>query len=256
MPFFALPTGGGSPILTTNGSPTGTLGNLGDLAIDKADAEVKLYGPKEVGGWPTGVALRGPTGGIAFAATGPTAPALTLAGAVWLDDSTGRYFVRYGTNWIEIGVQGERGPTGPSVTGPTGAASSVTGPTGASIVGPTGAAGAVGPTGPANGPTGPQGPTGAGARGGINVQNATGTIELDGSAAKYQFLNAVDEARTVKLPTGVAAGFDLIVKETGQVYNLQLETNTATGVVTLAAAGPRSAVVVWDGTVWQVIDIL
>jgi hypothetical protein len=31
---------------------------------------------------------------------------------VWLDDTTGRYFVRYDSNWIEIGVQGERGPTG------------------------------------------------------------------------------------------------------------------------------------------------
>ena len=74
MVFFALPTGGGSPILTTNGVPTGTLGNLGDLAIDKADAEVKLYGPKEGGGWPTGVALRGPTGAVSTV-PGPTGPA-------------------------------------------------------------------------------------------------------------------------------------------------------------------------------------
>jgi hypothetical protein len=54
---------------------------------------------------------------------------------VWLDDSTGKYFVRYDSNWIEIGVQGERGPTGSTgpqstVAGPTGAASNVTGPTG------------------------------------------------------------------------------------------------------------------------------
>lgn len=269
MPFFALPTGGASPILTTNGSPTGTLGNLGDLAIDKADAEVKLYGPKEVGGWPTGIALRGPTGGYAFAATGPTAPALTLAGAVWLDDSTGKYFVRYGTNWIEIGVQGERGPTGPSVTGPAGAASTVTGPTGPGVTGPTGPAstvtgptgaastvagptGSIGPTGPSQGPTGPTGP---GARGGINVQNATGTIDLDSSAAKYQFINAVDASRTVKLPTGVDVGYDLYIKETGANYDLTVETTTATGVATLGGYyNPTAVIVVWDGSFWKVIN--
>ena len=275
MPFFALPTGGASPILTTNGSPTGTLGNLGDLAIDKADAEVKLYGPKEVGGWPTGVALRGPTGGYAFAATGPTAPALTLAGAVWLDDSTGKYFVRYGTNWIEIGVQGERGatgptgltgatgaastvtgPTGPQVTGPTGAASTVTGPTvpqGDSITGPTGAASTVaGPTGPSGGPTGP---TGAGAQGGMNVQSVTGTLTLDASSAKFQFLNAVSDPTTVLLPTGISGGFELVIKETGNTYVLNVET--ATDAIRNVGPSPNPGAVwlVFDGTTWQYFDL-
>jgi hypothetical protein len=220
MPFFSLPTGG-SPVLAGSGAPTGALGNIGDLFIDTANK--LLYGPKAVGGWPsgpvdlsngptgstgptapasvlsvgtvatgvsasvtiTGVApsqtisfvipsitgptgsvgltgpsgstgstgaastvtgpagatgstgamgaastVTGPTGGYSFAATGPTAPSLTLAGSVWLDDSTGKYFVRYDSNWIEIGVQGERGPTGPS-GGPTGA-------TGVGATGPTG----------------------------------------------------------------------------------------------------------------------
>jgi hypothetical protein len=216
-------------VLAGSGAPTGALGNIGDLFIDTANK--LLYGPKAVGGWPsgpvdlsngptgstgptapasvlsvgtvatgvsasvtiTGVApsqtisfvipqitgptgsvgltgpsgstgstgaastvtgpagatgstgamgaastVTGPTGGYSFAATGPTAPSASLAGSVWLDDTTGKYFVRYDANWIEIGVQGERGPTGSTgpastVTGPTGgvgAASTVTGPTG------------------------------------------------------------------------------------------------------------------------------
>lgn len=215
MPFYSLPSGA-SPVLAGDAPPTGSIGNVGDLFIDRANAV--LYGPKGLAGWPTGIALSlgppgptgaasnvtgptgaastvpgptgpqglsitgptgaastvtgptgsagavgatgatgsagaastvtgptgaqglsitGPTGsagvagatgatgangGLAFSATGPTAPTgvgLTLAGAVWLDDTTGRYFVRYDSNWIEIGVQGERGPTG--VTGPAGA---------------------------------------------------------------------------------------------------------------------------------------
>ena len=283
MPFYSLPTGG-SPVLAGSGAPTGAVGNVGDLFIDRSNK--LLYGPKEIGGWPsgpvdlsngptgvsgptgsTGPSVTGPTGvtgGIAFAATGPTAPTaagLTVAGAIWLNDSTGKYFVRYGSQFIEIGVQGERGatgasstvtgPTGPQVTGPTGAASSVTGPTGST--GSTGAASVVtGPTGPSGGPTGVTGPTGAGARGGINVQNATGTIDLDGSAAKYQFINADGANRTVKLPTGVATGFDLFVKETGNTYALTVETTTATGVATLNYYN-RACLAVWDGTLWRVI---
>jgi hypothetical protein len=283
MPFFSLPTGG-SPVLAGSGAPTGSVGNVGDLFIDQSNK--LLYGPKEIGGWPsgpinlsngptgvsgptgsTGPSVTGPTGntgGIAFAATGPTAPTaagLTVAGAIWLNDSTGKYFVRYGSQFIEIGVQGERGatgsastvtgPTGPQVTGPTGAASTVTGPTGST--GSTGAASVVtGPTGPSGGPTGSTGATGAGARGGINVQNATGTIDLDGSAAKYQFINADGDNRTVKLPTGVATGFDLFVKETGNTYALTVETTTATGVATLNYYN-RACLAVWDGTLWRVI---
>jgi len=131
MPFFSLPTGG-SPVLAGSGAPTGALGNIGDLFIDTANK--LLYGPKAVGGWPSGPVdlsngptgpasmvtgptgaastITGPTGNFPFAATGPTGPSLTLAGSVWLDDTTGKYFVRYDGNWIEIGVQGERGPTG------------------------------------------------------------------------------------------------------------------------------------------------
>jgi hypothetical protein len=157
MPFFSLPSGA-SPVLAGPTAPTGGVGNVGDIFIETSNAI--LYGPKTATGWaatgidlsqgptgatgivgPTGsVGSTGPTGntgGYAFAATGATAPALTTPGAIWLDTSSGRYFVRYESQFIEIGVQGEAGPTGsvgatgPSVTGPTGAASTVTGPTGA-----------------------------------------------------------------------------------------------------------------------------
>ena len=283
MPFFSLPSGA-SPVLAGTTAPTGGVGNAGDLFIDRSNK--LLYGPKDaVSGWPTGIDLSngptgatgvqgptgstgpsvtGPTGGYAFTATGPTAPTstgATVTGAIWFDDSTGKYFVRYATNWVEIGVQGERGPTGAAstVTGPTGPTgvtgpqSTVTGPTGAtgpSVTGPTGPQGVTGPSG---GPTGSTGPTGAGARGGINVQAATGTIDLDGTAAKYQFINATDDNRTLKLPTGVDTGFDLFIKETGNTYTLTVETTTATGVATLGGYGNKGVATIWDGTVWRVI---
>jgi hypothetical protein len=189
MPFFSLPSGA-SPVLAGPTAPTGGVGNVGDIFLETSNAI--LYGPKTATGWaatgidlsqgptgatgvigPTGsVGSTGPTGntgGYAFAATGATAPNLTTPGAIWLDTTNGRYFVRYESQFIEIGVQGEVGPTGsvgatgPSVTGPTGAASTVTGPTGAAstVTGPTGATGSVGPTGPSGGPTGSTGPTGA-----------------------------------------------------------------------------------------------
>lgn len=298
MPFFSLPTGGASPILVTNGHPTGVLGNVGDIAIDKAVGEVFLYGPKEIGGWPTGVALRGPTGNFPFAATGPTAPSLTLAGSVWLDDSSGKYFVRYQDVWIEVGVQGERGATGPTgaavtgpqgeqgpqgdpgeagpqgdagvgVQGPTGpagpAGASVTGPAGAAstVTGPTGEAGSVGPTGPAGGPTGERGPTGP-AGGGDRAStvavfsvtgSGTGAVDLDGNCAYYQLVNADVALATLRLPTSVSAGFDLWVKETGGVNQLVVETTTATGVTSLGTGSflPAVALVVYDGTTWQVV---
>jgi hypothetical protein len=80
---------------------------------------------------------------------------------------------------------------------------------------------------------------------------------LDGSASKYQFINAVDDNRTIKLPTGVDTGFDLFVKETGNTYTLAVETTTATGVATLGSGGyyNKSVAVIWDGTVWRSIYI-
>jgi len=260
MPFFSLPSGA-SPVLAGTTAPTGGVGNPGDLFIDTSGKF--LYGPKDaVSGWPSGIDLsQGPTGGqgptgptgmlgpsgptgntggYAFAATGATAPTLTTPGAIWLDTSSGRYFVRYEAQFIEIGVQGERGPTGPaatgptgpSVTGPTGAASTVTGPTGPSPTGPTGATGAAstvtgptGSTGPSGGPTGPQGPTGpeggptgpagvTGAQGdfslpmGLNTQTASYTAVLS-DAGKLVLMNSssatvftIPHSGTVAFPTG------------------------------------------------------
>jgi hypothetical protein len=86
--------------------------------------------------------------------TGPTLNQQTTTG--------GRTYQWNGQAWTLVG-SGIAGPTG--VTGPTGAASTVTGPTGASgVAGPTGVTGAAstvtGPTGGV-GSTGPTGSTGS-----------------------------------------------------------------------------------------------
>jgi len=72
-------------------------------------------------------------------ATGPTGPSVT--GPTGAQGPTGAF-------------GGPTGPTGPAITGPTGAPSTVTGPTGPGVTGPTGA---IGPTGAFGGPTGPTG---------------------------------------------------------------------------------------------------
>ena len=284
MPFFSLPTGG-SPVLAGSGAPTGIMGGVGDLYLDTTGKY--LYGPKDaVTGWgagidvssgpsgptgatgmtgpssfitgptgrtgptgpnitgstgaasnvtgptgntgPTGLGDTGPTGSTGnqeFYSTGPTAPAAILDGALWLDDSTGRYYLRYAGVWVEVGVQGEQGVTGPS-----------------------------------GGPTGPSGPTGAGSRGGISLTTATGTVVLTSVSDLYQFINPNGSTRTVELPTGVAAGFDFVIKNTSSNWEHQLlvATNTATGVVTIksdfAGAYRGNATVVFDGTNWQQIS--
>lgn len=248
MPFFSLPSGA-SPVLAGTTAPTGGVGNAGDLFLDRSAKT--LYGPKDaVTGWPTGIDLSngptgstgpsgptgstgpgvtGPTGGIAFSATGPTAPTaagLTVAGAIWLDDSTGRYYVRYGSQFIEIGVQGERGPTGAASTvtgptgsvGPTGAASTVTGPTGS--VGPTGSTGeastVTGPTGSV-GPTGSTGPQGA-------ASTVTGPTGIAGSFSDAQSINA----RTT--------GYTLALADAGRLVTLNASTGTINVVIPAAAS--------------------
>ena len=237
MPFFSLPSGA-SPVLAGTTAPTGGVGNAGDLFIDRSNK--LLYGPKDaVSGWPTGIDLSngptgstgpsgptgstgpsvtGPTGGYAFTATGPTAPTGTgvaAAGAIWFDDSTGKYFVRYATNWVEIGVQGERGATGPT--------------------------GIAGPTGPA-------------ANSGINVQTITGTLTMSTTAARYQFIKPDGANRDLVVPTGSATGADYVITNTDATYDLAVKTNTATGIITLNVTGP-TAIVVWDGTTWRAIAI-
>ena len=145
MPFYSLPSGA-SPVLAGDAPPTGGIGNNGDLFLDRTNKV--LYGPKAAGSWPSGIDLSngpagptgtagptgptatgptglgatGPTGRFAFAATGPTAPtggSLAEAGAVWLNTSNGRYYVRYDDAFLEIGVQGEQGRFPFYATGPT-----------------------------------------------------------------------------------------------------------------------------------------
>jgi hypothetical protein len=271
MPFYQLPSGA-SPVLAGSAPPTGGIGVNGDLFIDTANKT--LYGPKASGSWPTGIDLSfgptgvtgntgpigpsgptGVTGGIAFTVgpTAPTAPDLTVAGAVWLDQNTGRYFVRYQTQFIEVGVQGERGPTGvtgpvSTVTGPTGAASTVTGPTG--ITGPTGAQSNVtGPTGPSGGPTGP---TGADARSGANVQTLATGLTLAASSPRYQFLTATGfSSQAVILPTGMSAGLDFVIQEVDSFNGLDVEEPGSISVTTVYGT---AQLIVWDGSSWRVIS--
>lgn len=294
MPFYQLPSGA-SPVLAGTAPPTGGIGQNGDLFIDTSNKT--LYGPKAAGAWPSGIDLSfgptgvrgmtgptgatgatGVTGGIAFSvgATAPTAPDLTVAGAVWLDATTGRYFVRYQTQFIEIGVQGERGPTGSTgpqstVTGPTGPVSNVTGPTGGI------AFAATGPTAPtltvagsvwldtSNGKyfvryqnefieigvQGERGPTGPSFNRGASVQILATGITLTENSARYQFLSATGASQTVTLPTGMAAGLDFVFKEVDTFNGLEVRTPAASTVVTVFST-PQ--LVVWDGSVWRVIS--
>lgn len=162
MPFYSLPSGG-SPVLAGSGAPTGALGNVGDLYIDTANA--LLYGPKTVGGWPTGTVdlSQGPTGPTG--SQGVTGPASMVTGPTGATGSTGPSVTGpTGSTGAASTVTGPTGSTGPSVTGPTGAASTVTGPTGSTgstgpastVTGPTGSTGATGPS--VTGPTGNTGP--------------------------------------------------------------------------------------------------
>jgi len=130
----------------------------------------------------------GPTGSYG----GPTGP----IGATGLTGPTGSQGVQG-----VIGPQGPTGYTGPSITGPTGSASTVTGPTGytgpfgptgsgSTVTGPTGHTGSAstitGPTG-YTGPVGHTGPTGFGAQGPqgpVGVRGATGAT---GSQGKQGF---------------------------------------------------------------------
>lgn len=294
MPFYQLPSGA-SPVLAGTAPPTGGIGQNGDLFIDTSNKT--LYGPKASGSWPSGIDLSfgptgvqgvtgptgatgatGATGGIAFSVgpTAPTAPDLTVAGAVWLDQSTGRYFVRYQTQFIEIGVQGERGPTGvtgpqSTVTGPTGPVSNVTGPTGAL------AFAATGPTAPnltvagsvwldtdtgkyfvrydgqfvEIGVQGERGPTGPAAIRGASVQTLATGITLTENSARYHFLTATGSSQTITLPTGMSDGLDFVIKEVDSFFGLEVQTPAASTVVTVYST-PQ--LIVWDGSTWRVIS--
>ena len=201
---------------------TGPTGNTGPTGLGDTGPVSEVTGPTGDTG-PTGLGDTGPTGNTGnqeFYATGPTAPAAILDGALWLDDSSGRYYLRYAGVWVEVGVQGEQGVTGPS-----------------------------------GGPTGSTGPTGSG-RSGISVITATGAIVLTDASDRNQFISANGANRYIDLPTGVAAGFDFFIKETAgnTSYGLYVRTNTATGVVDIIGPGGSYrmfATVIFDGVNWQ-----
>lgn len=239
------PTGAASSVT----GPTGATGATGAASV--------VTGPTGPMG-STGPQVTGPTG--ASGPTGPTGAASSVAGPT---GATGAASTITGPTGAS--VTGPTGATGASVVGPTGAtgaASTVTGPTGAT--GPIGSTGATGVTGPSGGPTGATGPTGPSVNSGINVASITGTLTLDTSSAKYQFIEPIDGNRDVVLPTGAPTGADYIIKNTdiygpygSYPYELTLKTNTSATVAVLGGDNYQatSAVVVWDGTAWKTILI-
>ena len=147
------------------------------------------------------------------AAAWTSANPILSQGEAGYEYDTGRFKVGNGlTPWNSLpyssGVTGPTGATGPSVTGPQGAVgavgptgpqgiqgpqgNSITGPTGAAstVPGPTGPAGAVGPTGPqgltgapstVTGPQGPTGPAGANGTNGLSITGPTGATGASGT---------------------------------------------------------------------------
>jgi hypothetical protein len=103
---------------------------------------------------------------------GPTGAASNVTGPAGATGATGPSVT--GPTGAASTTEGPTGATGPSITGPTGASSTVAGPTGSEgSTGPTGV-GATGPTGAASTALGPTGPTGAGAPGPTGAAGPTG----------------------------------------------------------------------------------
>ena len=257
MPFFSLPTGG-SPVLAGVTAPTGGIGNVGDLFIDKTSK--LLYGPKEAGGWPSGPIdlSNGPTGGVgATGSVGPTGAASNVTGP--------------------SGAVGPTGSTGPAstVAGPTGPSGGPTGPTGASgsvgATGATGSAGAAstvtGPTGPSGGPTGSVGPTGpSGAKGGfdnaqlINARTADYTLVLSDAGKLVTMTTGATGTLFLVLPPASSVAFatgthvDVARLGTGPVT-----ITGATGVTVNATPGKKlraqfsaATCILYQGDTWLV----
>jgi len=147
--------------------------------------------------------VTGPTGVLEYYAS-PTAPTPLRSGAVWIDEDTGRVFLRYETQWIEFGVQGERGPTGATgAVGPSGPQGSVGS---AGVTGPTGSVGATGPSGGPTGATGaPGGSGGFDSAQAINAQTSNYTLVL-GDAGKLVTMNSAS-ARTITIPAASSVAF-------------------------------------------------
>ena len=179
-------------------------------------------------------------GGATISDTAPTSPS---AGQIWFESDTGKTFIYYDSQWIEVGTQplGPSGPTGPTgltgATGPTGltgatgatgtaatvavgtttggATGSVTnsGTSGAAVldfVVPIGATGATGPTG-LTGATGPTGLTGAtGTTGPTGPTGPTGVTGATGVGAPL--------TSSATAPVSPAAGDIWFNTSTGATY--------------------------------------
>jgi hypothetical protein len=239
------------------------------VRYDNAYVEIGVQGERGPTGanstvtGPTGAAstITGPTGGLAFAATGPTAPTgqpMDTAGAVWLDTYSGKYFVLYDGVFVEIGVQGERGPTG--VTGPIGqgltwrgswsssttyqpydvveyagssyickveAVGVIAGPYIPSFwdrltsIGPQGLTGPAGADSTITGPTGATGPAGPSGPTGAG-STVTGPVGATGPTGP---LGPTGAASTVTGPTG--PGFNFGLENRSITGNLSLSSNAA-----------------------------
>lgn len=266
------PTGAASTVTGPTGAASTVTGPTG-----AASTVTGPTGPESTVAGPTGA-----TGGLAFTAgpTAPTAPGLTIGGSVWLDTDTGKYFVRYEDQFLEIGVQGEQGPTGA-----TGQASTVTGPTGAdsTVTGPTGvfAFAATGPTAPdltlagsiwldtdtgryfvryeeqfievgVQGEQGPTGATGAAAVDAVNIQTIATGITLSPGDPKWQLLTPTGASQDLTLPTGPATGEQFVVRslDLSTFYSVVVKTPGGTTVGT-AIANTSSVWALWDGSTWR-----
>ena len=229
--------------------PLSGLGRSGDWYIDSSAG--KLYGPKASNSWGSGLQLQsgpqGPTGAAGAGATGPTG-----AGAT--------------------GATGSIGVTGPSVTGPTGAASNVTGPTGAtgpSVTGPTGI-GATGPTGSPNSlsvgtvslgavaaasltgaagsqvlslvlPAGPTGVTGSTGPVGVTPQLAIGSVDnASPAAAGLVNVSAGNYLINFSIPPGPTGAASNVTGPSGATGATGPSVTGPTGAAS-TAAGPTGA---------------
>jgi hypothetical protein len=155
------------------------------------------------------------SGGATVSDNAPSSP---FAGQIWFESDTGKTFVYYDSQWVEIGTQplGPSGPTGPTgVTGATGATgpTGVTGPTG---IGATGATGVIGPTG--MGATGATGPTGlTGATGPAGAQNAHATVKtvVDTMGASTYFAGTADQSEGLGIGAYIEANANGAISAVG-----------------------------------------
>ena len=169
----------GDQVLKFNGTKfvPGTASTVASLD-DLTDVTITSVATNQVLQWNgTAWVNSNAAGGATISDTAPTSPS---AGQIWFESDTGKTFIYYDSQWVEVGTQplGPSGPTGP--TGVTGA----TGPTGITgATGPTGASGATGATGPSGlqGDTGPAGAVGAeGAAGAAGAEGAPGQTGATG----------------------------------------------------------------------------